>query len=69
MAITIRDNEFYNLDKDKPMGIHAKQNRAGRWQFRMGDSKGKMIASGMTPAEFARTFWHRDDYTETIERC
>lgn len=53
MATTIRNDEFYNLDKDQPMGIHAKQNRAGRWQFRVGDSKGKMIASGMTPAEFA----------------
>lgn len=65
MAITIRNDEFYNLDKDKPMGVHAKQNRAGRWQFRIGDSKGKMIASGMTPAEFARSFWFRDDFQET----
>lgn len=68
MALTIRNDEFYNLDKDKPMDIHAKQNRAGRWQFRVGDSKGKMIASGITPVEFARTFWYRDDYAETIER-
>lgn len=68
MAITIRSHEFYNLDKDKPMGIHAKQNRAGRWQFRMGDAKGKLIASGITPAEFARTFWYRDDFEEANER-
>ena len=67
MAITIRDNEFYNLDKDTPMGVHAKQSRAGRWQFRMSDAKGKMVASGMAPAEFARTFWLRDDFEEANE--
>jgi len=63
VAITIRNDEFYNLDKDKPMGVHVKKNRAGRWQFRMNDAKGKMIASGITPEEFARTFWYRDDFT------
>lgn len=68
MALTIKDDHFYDTVKDTPLSVHAKQNRAGRWQFRIGDSKGKMIASGMTPAEFARTFWYRDDFTETIER-
>ena len=47
---------------DKPLSVFAKQNRAGRWQFRMESHKGKLIASGMTPAQFAKSFWYRDDF-------
>ena len=65
MALTIKDNYFHDTEKDRPLSVHAKQNRAGRWQFRMNDAKGKLIASGVTPAQFAKQFWFRNDYTES----
>ncbi len=64
MALTIKDNYFHDTAKNRALSVHAKQNRAGRWQFRMGDAKGKMLASGITPAEFAKSFWYRDDFAE-----
>ena len=66
MAITIKDNYFHDTSKDRALSVYANQNRAGRWQFRMGDAKGKVIASGITPAEFAKSFWFRDDFTEGV---
>ena len=66
MALTIKDNHFYDTEKDRALSVHAKQTRAGRWQFRTGDAKGKLIASGVTPAQFAKQFWFRDDFTEDV---
>lgn len=37
--------------------VIAKRNR-GRWQYRT--ESGKIIASGMTPAQFAQEFWFAD---------
>lgn len=64
MALTIKNNYFIDTTKNRALSVYAKQNRAGRWQFRMGDAKGKIIASGITPAQFVKQFWFRDDFTE-----
>lgn len=64
MALTIRNEYFYDTVKDRPLGVFAGKTSAGRWQFRMGDAKGKVLASGMAPAEFARIFWYRDDFED-----
>ena len=64
MALTIKDNYFHDTEKDRPLSVHAKQTRAGRWQYRMDDAKGRLIASGISPATFVKQFWFRNDYTE-----
>ena len=65
MALTIKDNYFHDTEKDQPLSVHAKQTRAGRWQYRIGDAKGPLVASGITPATFVKQFWFRNDYTES----
>lgn len=64
MALTIKNNYFHDTVKDRPLSVHAKQTRAGRWQYRMNDAKGRLIGSGIPPAQFAKQFWFRNDYTE-----
>lgn len=66
MALTIKNDHFHDTLKDTPLSVHAKQTRAGRWQYRAGEG-GKIIASGMSPAEFAESFWYRDDFQETLD--
>lgn len=68
MALTIKNEHFYDTVKDKVIDVHAKQTRAGRWQYRAGRG-GKVIASGMAPAEFARSFWYRDDFQEALDNA
>lgn len=46
----------------KTLSVIAKQTKAGRWQYRHVSDK-KLIASGMTPRQFAKEFW----FTELIE--
>ncbi|QDK01398.1 hypothetical protein SEA_LEEROYJENKINS_127 [Microbacterium phage LeeroyJenkins] len=63
MAITLTaEGQFFNTDKGREMGVFAKANRAGRWQYRMGSPAGKLLASGITPAKFVQDFWIRDDF-------
>lgn len=63
MAITINtEGQFFNTDKNREMGIFAKQTKGGRWQYRIESHKGRVIASGMTPAAFVASYWMRDDY-------
>lgn len=52
-----------------PTNVYAKRTPRGRWQYRMGGTTAKhdLLASGMTPAAFVRSFWMRDDYIETPE--
>lgn len=64
MSLTLKDNYFYDTNKNRALSVYAKQTRAGRWQFRMEDAKGKILASGITPAQFVKQFWFRDDFTE-----
>lgn len=66
MALTIKDNYFFDTTKDRVIDVYAKQTRAGRWQYRAGKN-GHMLASGMAPAEFAKSFWYRDDFQETLD--
>ena len=63
MMLTIKDGHFFDLKKNQPLSVSAKHVR-GRWQYRM--ESGKLIASGVSPSEFARTFWHRDDFMENV---
>ena len=53
---------FVNTAKDTVTGIHASKKK-NRWQYRMGGKSGKLVASGMEPAEFVKQFWFRDDFT------
>lgn len=59
----INDKGYFESDKGAT-GVYAKRTR-GRWQYRMNGPKGTILASGMSPAEFVRSFWHRDDYQES----
>ena len=47
---------FTNIGTGRISEIHASQKR-GRWYFRYGDQNGKLLASGVTPAEFVQDFW------------
>lgn len=40
-------------------GVFAKKVR-GRWQYRT--ESGALLASGMEPAQFVKSFWMRDDF-------
>lgn len=53
-----KNGEFWNTAKGKSTGVFAKKNR-GRWQYRL--ESGKILASGMQPAEFVKQFWFQDD--------
>lgn len=53
--------EFYNIAKERGTGVYATK-KGSRWQYRSGDPKGKLVASGMTPASFVKSFWMRDDF-------
>ena len=55
------NGQFYNVTKQRYTGITAKKTR-GRWQYRDAET-GKLYASGITPAQFAKEFW----FTELIE--
>ena len=57
------EGEFVNVAKGRGTGVYASQTRAGRWQYRSGKG-GRIIASGMPPAQFVREFWMRDDFKE-----
>jgi hypothetical protein len=46
----------------KKLGVVATQ-KGKRWQFRDAATN-NLIASGMTPAQFAKDFWYREDFTE-----
>ena len=52
------DGTHFSNSKGLITSIHAKQTKAGRWQYRMDDAKGKLIASGVSPAEFVKQFWY-----------
>lgn len=60
MIKVIETGEFWNLDKDRGMGVFM-VSTTRRVQYRMGGPKGQLLASGMTPSEFAKRFWFRDD--------
>lgn len=45
-------------------GVHAAKVR-GRWQYRAGKG-GDLLASGMEPVAFMKSFWFREDF-EGIE--
>lgn len=63
MAITLSvEGQFFNTEKDREMGIFAKQTKGGRWQYRMDSLKGGLVASGMEPAAFVKSYWMRDDF-------
>lgn len=63
MAITLTaQGQFFNTEKGREMSIFAKQTKGGRWQYRMGSHTGKVIASGMAPGAFVKSFWMRDDF-------
>lgn len=47
---------FTSVKSGKVSDIHASQKR-GRWYFRIGDAKGTLVASGVTPAQFVQRFW------------
>ena len=51
--------QFVTLE-GKALGVFAAQTKSGRWQYR--SESGKIIASGMTPAQFVKAFWYRDDF-------
>lgn len=63
MAITITtEGQFFNTEKNREMGVFAKANRSGRWQYRMGSHTGKLMDSGMAPAAFVKSYWLREDF-------
>ena len=49
------DNQF--VSAKGPTGVIAKKVR-GRWQYRT--ESGNLLASGMEPAAFVKSFWMRD---------
>lgn len=51
------DNQF--VSAKGPTGVFAKKAR-GRWQYRT--ESGNLLASGMEPAAFVKSFWMRDDF-------
>lgn len=54
--------QFVNLRTGKGAGVWATKVK-GRWQYRMGPLKGDaLLASGMEPAAFVKSFWYRDDF-------
>lgn len=59
----INDKGFFESDKAET-SVYAMRARGGRWQYRAGGPKGHLIASGMEPAAFVKSFWYRDDYRE-----
>lgn len=63
MAITINtEGQFFDTEKNREMGIFAKQTKGGRWQYRIESHTGKLIAAGMDPAAFVKRYWMRDDF-------
>lgn len=56
----INDEGFFESAKGAT-GVHVKRVK-GRWQYRSGGPKGHLLASGMAPGEFCKSFWFRDDY-------
>ena len=54
------DGFFVITETGKVVSVHASQKR-GRWQYRDGGKTGVLIASGVSPAQFVRRFWCRDD--------
>lgn len=65
MLYLTADNQFASDKRPEGLGVYATQVR-GRWQFRTGPAKtDSLLASGGTPAQFAKRFWYRDDFTES----
>lgn len=55
------NNQF--VSAKGPTGVYATKTPKGRWQFRMGSLKSDtLLASGITPAQFVKSFWYRDDF-------
>lgn len=42
--------------------VTVSRTKTGRWQYRVTES-GKLLASGMSPEQFAREFWFADKVT------
>jgi hypothetical protein len=55
--VKLIDNQF--VSAKGPTGVFAKKAR-GRWQYRT--ESGNLLASGMEPAAFVKSFWMRDDF-------
>lgn len=64
MALKI-DEDGRFISGDCALGVWAKQNSKGRWFYRIGPSwNDTLVASGLAPAKFAKSFWFRDDFEE-----
>lgn len=55
------DGQFWNIAKNAGTGVYATQKR-GRWQYRT--ASGNLLASGMAPAAFVKSFWYRNDFQD-----
>ena len=59
MPVTLDNHNQFVTTEGKQLGVYL-FSKGTRFQFRT--ASGILLASGMTPAEFVKRFWHRDDY-------
>lgn len=55
------NNQFVTLE-GKALGVYVHRAKNGRYRYRM--QNGTILASGMPPTGFVKSFWGRDDFIE-----